>query len=351
MKKMVSGLTTLIMLSAMVSCGTIDTADNSGSSKSTSAAASGTEADIKTTVSAETESGSQTTAADSGEKGTKTTPNNDKHGQVEITDNIQDIVGFWLEDNALDPRLLTINEDGSYKLAYEGGGSRFGTVKLVTEVYPDITVSYYRFNDSQGELWEYFFRNVIDETNDSLSAGQGEDQLNFVRFNNTDNASGVNKDPAPTVPEAKDIRDALDFADKLMCGSGVKTDANEEYRTDDGTVYHKSIDNIYTTTAIVRERLTRYMTDSFISSRYAYLTGTGTPKCIDVNGMLYIEYRPIGGRYCFGTEDPVITDSADYPNGYSILLKNNDYGAEVTVTVDVVKDNGSWKIAEVHDSF
>ena len=92
------------------------------------------------------------------------------------------------------------------------------------------------------------------------------------------------------------------------------------------------------------------MTEQFLNSSYSYFFGTEHPKCIDVNGELYIEYRPIGGRYSFEDEDPVVAASATNDNGYSIKIKNNDYGAEDTVVVEVVKESGKWKIIDVIDN-
>jgi L-ascorbate metabolism protein UlaG (beta-lactamase superfamily) len=247
-----------------------------------------------------------------------------------------DLVGEWTENDSF-RNILTVNADGTFSLKYEGGGTRFGTVKVDSEEHPDGSFTYwYSFYDSENKLWTGF---VCPEKPFNEIYSEDEGGMKFVR-----NDSG--KPLAPTVPEAKDLRDALAFADRLMCGSGIETDINTEYKADDGTVYHKSVDNIYNTTTAVRNHLYRYMTEQFISSQYNYILGSESPKCIDVNGELYIEYRPIGGRYSFADEDPVIVESA---NGYSINIKNNSYGAEETVVLDVVKDNGSWKINGVRN--
>ncbi|WP_019679319.1 hypothetical protein [Ruminococcus flavefaciens] len=349
MKKTAYCLALLAMMAATVSCGktSADTSEPENPLNSVTTAASGN-----------TDTAQTTKVTVNEKKAARTTANNDKHGQLELTSDINEIKGFWVEENVLDPRTINIMEDGSFELKYKGGGSMTGTVRKITEVYPDGNVVYYQFCDADGEFWEYFFKDITDTTQDRITAGQGEDMLCFIRSKDNTSPAGndtpannVSREPAPSIPEAKDIRDALAFADALACGGGIKTDMDSEYRTDDGTIYHKSTDNIYTSTADVREYLTRYMTDTFISSSYEHLLGTDHPKCIDVNGRLYIEYRPMGGRYSFTYEDPEITVSSAYPEGYSINIKNDDYGAEVIVTVDVIKDNGSWKITGVNDSF
>lgn len=249
-----------------------------------------------------------------------------------------DLVGEWVETTSFH-NILTVNDDGTFSLKYEGGGTRFGTIKVDSEEHTDGSFTYwYSFYDNDNTLWAGF---VCPEKPFDEIYSENDGGMKFVRNNSE-------KPLAPTIPEAKDLRDALTFADRLMSGSAVETDMNAEYKTDNGTIYHKSVDNIFKTTSAVHDYLYQYMTEQFINSRYNYLLESENPKCIDVNGELYIEYRPIGGRYCFADEDPVVIESE---NGYSINVKNNDYGAEVTVVIDVVKENGNWKINEVHDSF
>ena len=249
-----------------------------------------------------------------------------------------DLAGEWVETDTFN-NILTVSDDGSFSLKYTGGGTRFGKIKVESEEQPDGSLTYwYSFYGNDDTFWAGF---VCPEKPFNEIYSADDEGMTFVR-------NDSNIPLAPTIPEAKDLRDALAFADKLMCGVGVATDSNAEYTTEDGIVYHKSVDNIYTTTSVVRNYLYRYMTEQFISNNYDFLFGTKHPKCIDINGELYIEYRPIGGRYSFEDVDPTVDRIND---GYSINIKNNDYGAEATVVIDVVKDDGCWKINEVHDSF
>ena len=67
------------------------------------------------------------------------------------------IAGTWYETEVLDSRTLTINSDGSYELAYRGGGSAFGTVEPVVEDNGDGTSTVkYAFYESDGALWATF---------------------------------------------------------------------------------------------------------------------------------------------------------------------------------------------------
>lgn len=172
MKKLFSCLAIVSIFSAMVSCSKINKDDNAKAKESVptvTAAASGAESALITTAAPDTE-----------KKAARTTANNARHGQVEITNDIQEITGIWLEENVFYPRTLTINEDGSFELK-DSEGYINGTVRLITEIYPEETLMYYQFCHSDGELWEYFFKDITDTENDRISAGQGDEMLCFIR--------------------------------------------------------------------------------------------------------------------------------------------------------------------------
>ena len=156
----------------MISCAEIKKDADDDSKKSVPAAKN---------ITSETENASKTTAApDNEKKASRTTANNERHGQVEITNDIQKITGIWTEEYVLYPRTLTINEDGSFELK-DSDGYIDGNVRLVTEIYPEESLMYYQFCYSDGELWEYFFLDPTDTTQNHISAGQGEGMLCFVR--------------------------------------------------------------------------------------------------------------------------------------------------------------------------
>lgn len=253
---------------------------------------------------------------------------------------VSDLVGEWVQEDI--GNILTVNDDGSCSVKYRYGGTRCGTMKIDEKEQLDGSKKYmYSFYQPDDKLWAEF---ACSEKPFDMICSDNEGGMTFHR-----NITG--KPFAPLVPEAMDIRDALAFADLLMSGSGVETETNSEYTTYDGTVYHKSTNGFYRTTADVYDYLRIRMTEEFLNSRYDSLFGTEHPKCIDVSGELYIEYRPVGSRYSFSDDNPVITESETNADGYSIKIKNNNYGAEGTVTVEVVKEDGKWKITDVSDNF
>ena len=323
--KLKIALTIMLAVCTLASCGKTNS-DLQNSDKKNNTAATTTSESTSTTVTANAGSSETTTA--------QATSSDDVSGSDY---SVSDLVGEWVQNDT--GNILTVNDDGSFSLKYIYGGTRFGTIKIDAEDHPDGSKTYwYSFYEPDNTLWTGF---VCPEKPFNEIYSEDEGGMTFCR-----NITG--KDFPPNVPEAKDIRDTLAFADRLMCGTGVNTDTNTEYTTDDGTVYHKSIDGYYKTTDDVRNYLRLHMTEQFLDNEYGFLFGTEHPKCIDVNGELYIEYRPIGGRYSFEDEDPVVVDNG---NGYSIEIKNNDYGAEDTVVVEVVKEDGKWKITDVIDNF
>lgn len=293
-----------------------------------------------------------TTALDASENTSTTTAETSESSEAEATqsDEVKDVseydylaadlAGEWLQKDI--GNILTVNDDGTFSLQYRNGGTRFGTVKIDAEDKTDGTKTcFYSFYESDNTLWAGF---VCPEKPFNKIYSENEGGMTFIR-NTTGNFI------APSIPEAKDIRDTLAFADRLMSGSGVDTDTASEYTAEDGTVYHKSASGYYKTTDNVRQYLREHMTEQFLNSEYASLFGTEHPKCIDVDGELYIEYRPVGGRYSFTDEDPVVGASAANDSDYTIKIKNNNYGAEDTVSVEVVKEDGKWKISDVYDNF
>ena len=160
MKKMISCLATLTVLASMVSCGSTESggaSENVIPSKTTTAvttAAADTSKDnTKATTAANTKAENKKnengTAADSDE--------NTGASPVTKTDYMQ-IAGVWYEENVLDTRALTIDGDGTYRLAYRGGGSEYGKIEIERQVLgaDDVVNIWYCFYKNDGTLWESF---------------------------------------------------------------------------------------------------------------------------------------------------------------------------------------------------
>lgn len=146
MKKniIVSCFALLLTISAMTACGgqTNTTAPNTAADTTTAA---------QTTTAAETTASETTVAATEAVSETTTEAAAD-----ECTASVKDVVSVWFED-ALDPRTLTINEDGTFTLEYKGGGARYGTVKIDYEEFGDGTKRpWYQLCEDDGTIWLSF---------------------------------------------------------------------------------------------------------------------------------------------------------------------------------------------------
>ncbi|MBE6098783.1 MAG: hypothetical protein E7197_01880 [Anaerovibrio sp.] len=98
-----------------------------------------------------------------------------------VDSSIQGIVGTWFEDGVLDPRTLTIKADGTYELAYKGGGKAYGTIRVTAEPHPDGTSSlWYIFDENDGKNWAGFAKNDDGSLQNDLWSGQ-DGKMHFIR--------------------------------------------------------------------------------------------------------------------------------------------------------------------------
>ncbi|MCR4649370.1 MAG: hypothetical protein K5776_09880 [Lachnospiraceae bacterium] len=98
---------------------------------------------------------------------------------------IYSIIGVYGEADTIDGRTLTIEEDGSYTLAYKGGGAQYGTVAVTEEETPDGNINYwFTFTDDAGEVWESFSMQEGVGVQTDLYSGQ-DGSLHFVLLDET----------------------------------------------------------------------------------------------------------------------------------------------------------------------
>lgn len=192
MKKIVSCIAILAMMSAMASCG--DTAyENSAVSSNITVASTSVSATAATSSDISVTTAANSKSADAKAENKKT-DNKDSGSSVEAEPvanssvspvNKSDymlIVGTWNEENALDPRTLTVDGDGRYKLSYRGGGSEYGTVRIDHQVLGEgdhINV-WYCFCKDDGTEWESFRLSFSDYMPPVLISSFDTSALSFV---------------------------------------------------------------------------------------------------------------------------------------------------------------------------
>lgn len=145
------------------------------------------------------------------------------------------------------------------------------------------------------------------------------------------------------VSAARQLLGALNYIDQIGGGNIPRDDENAI--DVDGRQFAK-VSAQFTDTADLDEYMRSYLTDSFINSRYSGILGGDEPYYIDIDGELYgyVTAKGCGFQWIMEDSEPVVElkDSAD--DNYTITTKFDDYGAETEMVVNIVKDNGCWKI-------
>ena len=140
---------------------------------------------------------------------------------------------------------------------------------------------------------------------------------------------------------AKELMYALDTVDRIGA-CAVAYDANTEYKNDDGEIYYKAEIPNFENTADLREFMNNYLTDDFIGERYSFILDGNSPFCIDIGNTLFIKYMPRGGGFAFTDKEPSVEKISD--DKYQIIAEHDNYGTVENMRIDVVKDNGGFKI-------
>lgn len=145
------------------------------------------------------------------------------------------------------------------------------------------------------------------------------------------------------VSAARQLLGALNYIDRIGGGNIPRDDENAI--DVDGRQFAK-VSAQFTDTADLDEYMRSYLTDSLINSRYSGILGGDEPYYIDIDGELYgyVTAKGCGFQWIMEDGEPVVElkDSAD--DNYTITTKFDDYGAETEMEVNIVKDNGCWKI-------
>ena len=183
MKKPTACLAMLIMISAMVSCGKTEDRNNStpaNTTSSTSASASeGTSAEMETTT-------AENSTTEAASVSVMAAPD---------AYDVSAVVGTWYEEDALDSRTLTVNADGTYQLAYRGGGSKYGNIKTETQDSGDIVYSF--CPDEENQWVRFCVRRGEDNMTRLCSASDGISMSFVSAADVSQEAQDNNSEPAP----------------------------------------------------------------------------------------------------------------------------------------------------------
>lgn len=319
MKKIISCLAILTMLASMVSCGSTESGGTSDNTVPTKAA-------VTTTVAETSKDEKTTTAAKVAEKSKDSAKN-----ETSANDTAKSELVLKEEDRLFGGYVDTQGDVLNLR------NEPFQTADIIATIPDKTQIDIYSCGRADWYCTSY----------NGKSGYVSADYIKAIESYMGNASAGIHGASEPTVAEAIEIRDALTFADRLMTSAGLNTDTTQEYVSENGNIYHKVVDGSFRSTADIRNYFTTYMTESYISSCCGNLYGSSNSKCIDVNGELYLEYRPMGGIYSFTNDTPVIVASENYEGGYSIKLRDTAYGSDSIVVVDVIREDERWKVINV----
>ena len=168
-------------LSALLlcSCGETSAPAQTSAATTTAAETTTTAAETTTTAKAEETTASETSAAP---ETTASETAEENLSADEETAGAKDIAGTWFETDALDPRTLTINEDGTFALVYKGGGTMTGTVTTDHEVSGDGSKRlWYSLRETDDEVWVSFPESEDGTPLTSFSGITADGEVSFTR--------------------------------------------------------------------------------------------------------------------------------------------------------------------------
>ncbi len=167
----------------------------------------------------------------------------------------------------------------------------------------------------------------------------------------TQNSPSVSSDIPVIDNNQADIKEYKTYAEQLLIalnyiekigGSNVPFDMNDSFTDENGNTFAKVIQTQFTNTNELLSYMRSNITDELINKRYSGILYTDNPRYIDVNGELYGKVSPTGSGFHWLDKDKEITDITG--ESFTVLAEFDWYGSSELMVINVVLDNGVWKI-------
>lgn len=170
----------------------------------------------------------------------------------------------------------------------------------------------------------------------------------------TEPAAETTSAETTTVPEAgadtseyaaaaKTLFGALNYIDQIGSGNLPKDETDTIQTTKSGVTYERVTKTQFSSTADLKAYMTASLTQKMIDSRYAAILGTDKSLYIDANGGLYgRQYATSGSFTWIDPEQVTISNATD--SSFTASMQYDNFGAADTLTVQIVLNNGLWKI-------
>lgn len=183
------------------------------------------------------------------------------------------------------------------------------------------------------------------------SPGNPEQESSSVPSSREDSSESTRAEPELQAGSTAEETDYLEVTSKLMealdtidriGGSNISMDPDTAFTDENGDEYRKVLDPRFSNTEDLRRYLEENLTDNLIKKRYAGILDIDVPRYQEINGELYGKDSPVGCGFPWTETDPEISGVTE--TGFMAVAEYDNYGAVASMTLTIVKDDGSWKI-------
>lgn len=142
------------------------------------------------------------------------------------------------------------------------------------------------------------------------------------------------------IAEAAKVLNNLNAVDYIGGGSSVEVDESTVLNVDNKYPYTKVTDPRFSSVEEVKKYITDAVSGSLLESRYKVIYEGDPAMFTDSDGSLWFLQGARGCGFTF-TGEPVVSDVTE--DSFTITVKFDDSGAESTMVVKAVNENGLWK--------
>ncbi len=147
--------------------------------------------------------------------------------------------------------------------------------------------------------------------------------------------------------EASRLMGALDYIDKIGGGNIPK---DEENIVDVNGRQFAKVAAQFSNTADLESFMKENLSDSLIENRYSHILGGDEPYYVDIDGELYgyVTAKGCGYAWILENDEPVISIKDATDSSFTAVTKFDDFGGESEMELNIISDNGLWKISSIY---
>lgn len=142
------------------------------------------------------------------------------------------------------------------------------------------------------------------------------------------------------IAEAANVLNNLNAVDYIGGGSSVEVDESTVLNVDNKYPYTKVTDSRFSSVEDVKKYITDAVCGSLLEYRYKVIYEGEPSMFIDSDGSLWFLQGARGCGFTYNS-DPVVSDVTE--DSFTITVNFDDHGADSTMVVKAVKENGLWK--------